>query len=153
MNIPLSAFVPENLGARDGPGSAVPSRVSLLFSILRLNLVLTYGIRPEFRGGAHSFILNRYTPSGQSRVYRVMHFRTDGVHCRESAGTGPVNLEVVPNECCLGSVTMDQLVCASLSHTHYLYEVDMLKVWSGLEVTVHFKLRPGRFLDLTCISG
>ena len=28
-------------------GSAVPSRVSLLISILRLNLVLTYGIPPE----------------------------------------------------------------------------------------------------------
>ena len=34
-------------------GSAVPSRVSLLISILRLNLVLTYGIPPEFRGGIH----------------------------------------------------------------------------------------------------
>ena len=32
-------------------GSAVPSRVSLLISILRLNLVLTHGIPPEFRGG------------------------------------------------------------------------------------------------------
>ena len=31
--------------------SAVPSRVSLLISILRLNLVLTYEIPPEFRGG------------------------------------------------------------------------------------------------------
>ena len=38
-------------------GSAVPSRVSLLISILRLNLVLTYGIPPEFRGGVHLFIL------------------------------------------------------------------------------------------------
>ena len=37
-------------------GSAVPSRVSLLISILRLNLVLTYGIAPEFRGGVHLFI-------------------------------------------------------------------------------------------------
>ena len=37
-------------------GSAVPSRVSLLISILRLNLVLTYGIPPEFRGGVHLFI-------------------------------------------------------------------------------------------------
>ena len=83
-------------------GSAVPSRVSLLISILRLNLVLTYGIPPEFRGGVHIFILNRHTPSGQSRVYRVTQLRTDGVHCRESAGTGPVNLKVVPNECCLG---------------------------------------------------
>ena len=82
--------------------SAVASRVSLLVSILRLNLVLTYGIPPEFRGGVHLFILNRHTPSGQSRVYRVTQLRTEGVHCRESAGTGPVNLKVVPNECCLG---------------------------------------------------
>ena len=86
-------------------GSAVPSRVSLLISILRLNLVLTYGIPPEFRGGVHKFILNRHPPSGQSRVYRVTQLRTDGVHCRESAGTGPVNLKVVPNECCLGRST------------------------------------------------
>ena len=62
----------------------------------------SYGIPPEFRGGVHLFILNRHTPSGQSRVYRVTQLRTDGVHCRESAGTGPVNLKVVPNECCLG---------------------------------------------------
>ena len=38
-------------------GSAVPSRVSLLISILRLNLVLTYRIPPEFRDGVHLFIL------------------------------------------------------------------------------------------------
>ena len=37
-------------------GSAVPSRFSLLISILRLNLALTYEIPPEFRGGVHSFI-------------------------------------------------------------------------------------------------
>ena len=35
---------------------AVPSRVSLLISILRLNLVLAYGIPPDFRGEAHLFI-------------------------------------------------------------------------------------------------
>ena len=34
-------------------GSAVPSRVSLLISILRLNLVLTYEILSEFRDGVH----------------------------------------------------------------------------------------------------
>ena len=94
-------FSSENLVSRE-TGSAVPSRVSLLISILRLNLVLTYGIPPEFRGGVHLFILNRHTPSSQSRVFRVTQLRTDGVHCRESAGTGPVNLKVVPNECCLG---------------------------------------------------
>ena len=37
-------------------GSAVPSRVSLLISILRLNLVLAYGTPPDFRGGVHLFI-------------------------------------------------------------------------------------------------
>ena len=81
-------------------GSAVPSRVSLLISILRLNLVLTYGIPPEFRCGVH--LWNRHTPSGQSRVYGLTQLRNDGVQCRESAGTGPVNLKVVPNGCCLG---------------------------------------------------
>ena len=44
--------------------------------------------------------------------------RTDSVHCRESTGTGSVNLKVVPNGCCLGR-SMDQLICASLSQTHY----------------------------------
>ena len=39
--------------------------------------------------------LNRHTPSGQSRVHRVTQLRNDGVHFRESAGTGPVNLKVV----------------------------------------------------------
>ena len=73
-------------------GSAVPSRVSLLISVPRLNLVLTSGIPPEFRGGVH--LWNRHAPSGQSRVYWVTQLRTDGVHCRESAGTGPVNLKV-----------------------------------------------------------
>ena len=37
-------------------GSAVPSRVSLFISVLRLNLVRTYGIPPDFRGGVHLFI-------------------------------------------------------------------------------------------------
>ena len=61
MNISLSAFVSENLVSRDGFASAVPSRVSLLIiTILRLNLVLTYGIPPEFRGGVHLFIFNRH---------------------------------------------------------------------------------------------
>ena len=39
--------------------SAVP--VSLLVSILRLNLVLTYGITPEFRDGVILFISNHHT--------------------------------------------------------------------------------------------
>ena len=41
-NISLSPFAPENLVSRDGFGSPVPSRISLLISIFWLNLVLTY---------------------------------------------------------------------------------------------------------------
>ena len=52
-NISLSAFAPENFVSRYGFVRSVPSRVSLPISILRLNLVLTYGITPDFRGGVH----------------------------------------------------------------------------------------------------
>ena len=88
--------------------------------------MLTYEIPPEFRGGVHLSIYNRHAPLGQSRVYPVAQLRTDGVHCRESAGTGPVNLKVVPNECCLGRSPWTNQY-SRLSHTHYWYEVGMLK--------------------------
>ena len=48
-NIFLSRFAPENLISRDG--------FDRPFSILRLNLVLTRGIPPNFHGGVHLFIL------------------------------------------------------------------------------------------------
>ena len=87
----------------------------------------TYGIPPEFRGGVHLFIQNRHTTLGQSLVCRVTQLRTDGVHCQESVGTGPVNLKVVPNECCLGrspwTPWTNYHAPASLSHTHLWYEV------------------------------
>ena len=37
-------------------------------------------------------------------IFKLLFQQTvfDGVHCRESAITGPVNLKVVLNECCLG---------------------------------------------------
>ena len=84
-------------------GLAVPSRVSLLISIIiRLDPVLTYGDFSRDPRWYPFIYLNRHTPSGQSRVYRAKQLRTDGIHCQESAGTGPVNLVVVPNGCCLG---------------------------------------------------
>ena len=74
VNIPLSPCVPE-IWSRE-TGSAVPSRVSLLIAILRLNLVLTYGIPPKFRDGVH--LWNRHTYaigpvpslSGHANAYR-----------------------------------------------------------------------------------
>ena len=51
IDISMSSFATGNLVTRDG--LAVPSRVNLLISILRLNLVLTHGISPELHGGVH----------------------------------------------------------------------------------------------------
>ena len=55
MNNSLSSLAPENLVSRE-TGSAVPSRVSLLISILQAesSAFLRDGIPPEFRRGVHS---------------------------------------------------------------------------------------------------
>ena len=53
MNIALSASAPENLVVRDGFGSPVPRQPAHL--ILRLNLMLIYGIPPDFRSGVQTF--------------------------------------------------------------------------------------------------
>ena len=77
-------------------GSAVPSRVSPLI----LHAHADSGAYPprdssRFPRRRGPFIfLNRQTPSGQSRVHRVTNLRTDGVHCRESAGTGPESFKL-----------------------------------------------------------
>ena len=128
LNISLSAFAPENLVSRDGCRSkSRPASACLSFPYSVWIWCLLYEIPPEFRGGVQIFIQNRHhTPSGQSRVYRVTQLPTDSVHCRESAGTGPVNLKVVPNECSAlaghhGPIDM------RLSFPHPL----LLLVWSG----------------------
>ena len=100
INISLFPFAPENLVSRDGFGSPVPRQSAPLHTQAESGAHLRDSSRVP---RPYPFIyLNRHTPSGQSRVYRVTQVRTDGVHCRESAGTAPVNLKVVPNGCCLG---------------------------------------------------
>ena len=124
----LSAFAPENLVSRDGFGNPVPRQPAHLHTPAESGAYLRDP--PEFLDGVHLFILNRHTPSGQSRVYRVTQLRTDGVHCRESAGTGLVNLKVVPNECCCLSRSPWTNYYAPLFPTPTIswYEVGMLKV-------------------------
>ena len=75
--------------------------------------MLTYGIPPDFRDGVHVF-QPPYAIGSVPRVYRLLQLRTDDFHCRESAGTGPVVLKVVPLTSAALQVTMDQLMCASL---------------------------------------
>ena len=93
--------------------SAIPSSVSLH----------TQAERGAYSRDSYRFprrrpfiYLNRHTPSGQFRVNRVPQ-RTNGVHRRESTGTGPVILEVVLVTGVVFSgfiMDYDQLMCASL---------------------------------------
>ena len=54
MNISLTPCAPEKWSRETG--SDVPSRASLLISILRLNiLMLTRGVPPDFGSGVHFF--------------------------------------------------------------------------------------------------
>ena len=111
MNISLSPFAPENLGSRDGFGSPVPRQPA--------HYLHTQAESGAYSRGSSRFPrrrpfndLNRHPPSDQSRVYRVMQLRTDGVHCRESAGTGPVSSPqgtvVTVTGAAFSAITMDQ---------------------------------------------
>ena len=119
--IPLSPYVPENLVSRDGFSRPVPRQPahspysgwiwSLLTGFLPSSAAASiYLLKPPY-----AIIIG----SGQCRLYWVtpLLLPTDGVHCRESAGTGPVVLKVVPVTCAaILQFTMDQLICASLSN-------------------------------------
>ena len=115
-----------NLVSRDGFGSSVPRQPAYLHTQAESGAYLRDPSRFPRR---RPFIyLNRHTPSGQSRVYRVPRLRTDGVHYRESAGAGPVVLKVVAiTGVAWSGFTMDQLMCASLfqhpSNTIVMYDV------------------------------
>ena len=93
-------FAPENLVSRDGFGNLVPRQPAHLHTQAESGAYLRDSSR--FPQRCSSLYFNCHTPSGQFRVYRITQLRTDGVHCRESAGTKQANLRVVPNGCCLG---------------------------------------------------
>ena len=91
----LSPFAPENLVSRNGfdrPVQGYPARSLHPGCIWCL---LTGFSRPSRFTQCNGIHLYRQPPSSQSRVYRVMQLRTDGVHRRELARTGPVVLNVV----------------------------------------------------------
>ena len=101
MNISLSAFAPENLVSRDGFGSPVPRQPAHLHTQAESGAYLRDSSRvprrrPFIYLNAPYAIGSVPSLSGHAIAY------TDGVHCREFAGTGPVNFKVVPNECWLG---------------------------------------------------
>ena len=110
-------------------GSAVPSRVSLLTSILRLNLVLPYGIPPEFtRRRPFIYFKPPYdigsVPCLSGRAI-ACRWRSLPKVRRHRASKPQGSSERV----LAWQVTMDQSICPSLSHTqHYWCEMGMLEV-------------------------
>ena len=92
-------------------GSGVPTHASPLILHTWAESRLT-GIPPH---SATTYIyLYRQPRTGQSGVYQVTQLRTDGVHCREVTGAGPLVLNVVPvKDVTFSGFTLDQLSCAS----------------------------------------
>ena len=109
---------------------AVPSRVSLLifYTNAESGAYSRYSSRVP-RRRRPLYFCQHHTPSGQSRVYRVTHLRTDCVHCRESVGTGPVVLKVVRVTGAAFASSWTKCYCAPLfSHIHYWYTMSMFKL-------------------------
>ena len=132
MNISLSAFAPGNLVLRDRFGSPVPRQPTHLRTLAESGAYLQDSSRvprrrpfiyfkpPQAIGSVPSL-------SGHAIAYLWRSLRRARRH-RASKPQGN-SKRVLPWQ-----VTMDQLIYASLSHTHYWYEADMLKVpvWSHI---------------------
>ena len=121
MNIPLSPCVPENLVSRDGFSRPVPRQPAHLHTQAESGAYLRDSSRVPRR---RPFMKPPYaigsvpSLSGHAIAYRWRSLPRVRRH-RASKPQGSSE-RVLPWQ-----VTMDQLIFASLSHTHYWYEVGM----------------------------
>ena len=122
--IPLSPCVPENLVSRDGFSRPVPRQPARLYTQAESGAYLRDSSRVTRR---RPFMKPPYaigsvpSLSGHAVAYRWRSLPRVRRH-KASKPQGSSE-RVLPWQ-----VTMDQLIFASLSHTHYWYEVGMLKV-------------------------
>ena len=140
MNIPLSPYVPENLVSRDGFSRPVPRQSARLHTQAQFGGYLRDSSRVPRR---RPFMKPPYTIgsapslSGHAIAYR---WRSLPRVRRQRACKPQGSFErVLPWQ-----VTMDQLIFASLSHTHYWYEVvsySRLKVPAYINCTISSILR------------
>ena len=108
MNISLSPFAHENLVSGVGFGHPFPRQPA---HSPHSGWIWCLFMGPLPFSTAASINLYRQPPSGQSRA--LSGHAIDGVHCRESAGTGPVILKVIPvTGAAFSGIPMDQLLCA-----------------------------------------
>ena len=124
MNISLSPYVSENLVSRDGFNRLVPRQPTHLHTQAESGAFLRDSSRVSRR---RPFMKPPYaiesvpSLSGHAIGYR----RCSPPRVRRHRARKPQgSSERVPP----WQVTMDQFICASLSHTHHWYEVGMLKV-------------------------
>ena len=124
MDIPLSPCVPEDLVSRDGFSRPVPRQPAHLHTQAESGAYIRDSSRVPRR---RPFMKPPYatgsvpTLSSHAIAYRWRSLPRVRRH-RASKPQGSFE-RVLPWQ-----VTMDQLIFASLSHTHYWYEVGMLKV-------------------------
>ena len=120
----LPPFAPENLVSRDGFGLPVP-REPAHSPYSRLNLVLTHGIPPDFRGGIHFLFKPIYPIGSVPRLPgHVIAYRWRSLpRVRRHGVSNPrgSSERVLPWQ-----VTMDQLIRAFLSHTKAMLKVPAL---------------------------
>ena len=128
-NIPLSPCGPENLVSRNGFSSPVPRQPAHLHTQAESGAYLRDSFRVPRR---RPFMKPPYaigsvpSLSGHAIAYRWRSLPRVRRH-RASKPQGSSE-RVLPWQ-----ITMGQLIFASLSHTHYWYEVDMLKVPNTIE--------------------
>ena len=126
INISLSAFTPENLVSRDGFGSPVPRQPAHLHTQAESGAYLRDSSRVPRRRPFVYFrppyaIDSIPSLSGHANAYRWRSLLR--VHRQGASKPQGSSERVLPSQ-----VTMDQLIFASLSYTHYWYKVGMLKV-------------------------
>ena len=144
MDIPLSPCVPENLVSRDGFSRPVPRQSAHLHTQAQSGAYLRDSSQvPRRRPYKPPYAIGSVPSlSGHVVAYRWRSLPRVRRH-RASKPQGSSE-RVLPWQ-----ITMDQLISASLSHTHYYwYEVGMLKVpavlystWDNIHNTVgHIKI-------------
>ena len=122
MHIPLSPCVPENLVSRDGFSRPVPRQPAHLHTQAESGAYLRDSSRVPRR---RPFMKPPYaigsvpSLSGHANAYRSL----PRVRRHRASKPQGRSERLLPWQ-----ITMDQLIFASLSHTHYWYEVGMLEV-------------------------
>ena len=124
MNIPLSPCVPENLASREGFSRPVPRQPAHFHTQAESGAYLRDSSRvPRRRPIMKPPYAIGSVPSLSGHIIAYRWRSLPRVHRHRVSKPQGSSERVLPSQ-----VTMDPLICASLSHTHYCYEVGMLKV-------------------------